>query len=250
MKILRYVAYVVLILYVVVSWANLPVPILNPPNAPLPYKWVLTYPASPPNIYNQANVILDITAEISASQTIADTVEVRVSAVACGDKAFVANLTNIMFGFIGAYWYPLCPQGYYFNSMAGVSLDPNIVGHPTDWFCPMTTANKTTFAGNASIVFRKPGDYPVTIQFQFANETVRDYTYPNFVLPVQSSETLRQGQINAGIGTATFAGFLFVVLDLYPKLREALDSPANRNAEYASNEDKNGDHSERYAVIL
>jgi hypothetical protein len=234
MKALRYVAYVVLILYVIISWANVPVPVLNPPNAPLPYRWLLTYPPSPPNVWNPQNATLDITADISASEAIADGVKITVSAVACMNKTFAAGLKTIVFGFLGAYYWPLYPQFYYSSSMAGAILDPTYTAHPSQWFCPQNT-NTTMFGGDPrSIVFRKAGDYPASIQFQFANGTVREHTYQDFVLPVQSSEALRQGQINAAIGAATFAGFLFVVFELYPKLRITLDTPANRNAQDAS----------------
>jgi len=183
-----------------------------------------------------------LVAKISA-QAFVDGANITINGAACMNSADVENLKSITFGFIGAYWPPLTPEAFQVSPMAGIVLSQHNPVSGTIWVCPKNAveANSTKFFGNpTSIVFRAANNYLATIELEYTNQTMKIYTYPDFVLPIQSSEALRQDQVNTGIGAATFVGFLFVVFDLIPKFTN-LKFP-NRKTDSASKKNKKRKH--------
>jgi hypothetical protein len=213
--------YAIIILYVTVNWANIPFPILNSPNIPNPYNWTFTYPPSPANAlgFSSSDNSLYFQMTVSANQPFADGIDIQVSAAGSMGPIFGQNVTSVTVGFLGAYPYGN-PNGYLTGApLAGVFLHPTLT-HPNVTL--VFNLSGPYLDGSASnIEFRNYGDFSPTIKISFSNfSDPVTYTYQDYILSIQSSESLRQGQINYGVGVFAFGTFLFLVVDLYPKARK------------------------------
>lgn len=101
--------------------------------------------------------------------------------------------------------------------MAGINLEPTETipkGVPHPFF---DLGGPYLVGDEADIEFRSYGEFSPNIQISFTNysDTVT-YTYQNYKLPIESSASLKQNQINYAVGVVSLGGFLFIVFDVIP----------------------------------
>jgi hypothetical protein len=169
--------------------------------------------------------------KVSAPEAFVDGKEAVVFARGAECDDFVDTVRAVTLGFAGAYWYPITPNGFQVSPYSGVILSPN----GTDinglvWLVPDGNPLDNRYmhlAGEErSIVFRTEGNYPLTLIIDYKNgSTPITYTYPEFSIPVHSSENLWQNKKNIAIEAIVVVGFFFTVLDLIPKVKRTPKSP-------------------------
>lgn len=132
-KIIRYsrypriAIYAFIILWVIIIWANIPFPILNPSNTPKPYNWTFTYPPSPANTiyFTKPSESMYFQLTVSANQPFADGVAVRVDAIGSIGSVLKNSVRSVTVGFLGAYPYGMT-NGYLSGiPLSGVTLWPS-----------------------------------------------------------------------------------------------------------------------------
>jgi hypothetical protein len=161
---------------------------------------------------------------VSAPEAFADGMEIIVNARGALNANFVDTVLQITLGFAGAYWYPILPAGFQASPYSGVILKPNGTDYNGLIYLvpdgdPFDHRYALLMGEERSITFRTDGNYPLSIIISHNNGSdPTTYTYPEFSLPIRSSETLWQNRKNTAIEAIVIVGFFFTFLDLAPKI--------------------------------
>jgi hypothetical protein len=231
----RYLIYGFIVFWIVIVWFAIPFPILNQQQVPAPYDWSFTYPQSAPNTLEVQGDMVYLEVHISTSNYFADNTNVRIAAQG-SMGSFGTNVSEVMVGFIGAYPSNL-PQNWVETGspLGGVTLIPN------------ATYEGSSFLGLGidmapranNIQFRSSGNFPLTIEIDFNNDSNPiSYTFQDLILPIQSSTTIRNAQVDYGIGVMAFGAIIIAMLDVLPLLRKDLIQQEPKTTQTKSDEDK------------